>query len=296
MSGLGVLFGILGAGGQSAAYLVSRRFIVNRRGSPACLLVLSHTLLGVAALVVLALAWDERLAEPTSYAWLAAGAGGFYLLGQGALFGTLRLADASRVVPLLGLKVVAVALLWVTVMGEKMGPAQWVAVLLAVGAAFVLNHSGGKLPLRVTGPILFTCFCYGLSDLHIVRLVPAMGVAGSFAASVKAVSVCYVVCGAVSVALLPWLGSRRLGDWRAAVPYAVVWYAAMLLLFTALATAGPVLANIALSTRGLWSIGLGALLAALGWEELERKTPRRVVLRRAAAALLMILAIGLYEL
>lgn len=293
---LGVLCGVMAACGQSAAYLLSRRFIVERQRSPAQLLAISHTMLGLGGIVTLAATWDAPLLEPTSYIWFAIGAGGFYLLGQAGLFTALRMTDASRVSPLLGLKVVVVALLWGGLMAQPITPMQWVAVALAVAAAFVLNYTGGKLPPGALIAALLACLGFGLSDLHIVQLIAAMGDGPrSFPATMRAVALTYLFCGIVSAALLPWLGSRRRSDWAGALPYASVWYVVVVLLFSGLALAGPVLANIALATRGLWSIALGALIAAVGLEHLERRASLGVLIRRTIAAAMMVAAIALYR-
>ena len=61
--------------------------------------------------------------------------------------------------------------------------------------------------------------------------------------------------------------------------------------------AGPVLGNIAIAiaTRGLWSIVLDVLLAAMGMVHLERRVQHHVLLRRVIAAIMMIAAIALYR-
>jgi len=82
--------------------------------------------------------------------------------------------------------------------------------------------------------------------------------------------------------------------WVRAVPFAVTWFAAMLFLFGCFARIDVVYGNIVQSTRGLMSIGLGALVAAAGFERLERRVDRGVLLRRLGAALLMTGAIVLF--
>ncbi len=290
----GVIFGLVAAVVQSVAYVFSRQYIVARPGGAMRLLVISHVVLGIMSLPVVPIVWSPEMADVGVYWWDLLGASGFYLIGQATLFLSLRNTDASRVAPLLGLKVMFVALLYVTLMDAEIGPMQWLAVGLSVVAAFVLNYTGGSMPPVVIAGTLFTCLTYGLSDLHIIRLVPLLGDPGTFVASARATALSYALCGVMCLPLLWWYGSRRLSEWTATTNYAVTWMGSMYALFASLAMAGPVLANIVIATRGLWSIAIGFVLAAMGFVHLERKVHGHVALRRAAAAVLMIVAIGLY--
>lgn len=291
----GVIFGIVAAMAQSIAYIFSRRYIITGHGGALRLLIISHFLMGLAGIPIVAFLWAPGMGDIGHY-WLdALGAAGFYMIGQAALFLMLRTTDASRIAPLLGLKIVAVAILWIMFMGGELGPWQWAAALLSVAAAFVLNYSGGSLPPRIIAATLFTCFSYSLSDIHIVRLIAALGEPDSFIAGARATSLAYVVCGMMCVPFLYHFGSRRLSDWTNSLPYSVFWLPSQMCLFAALAMAGPVLGNIAIATRGLWSIVLGVALAAMGMVHLERRVQTHVTLRRIVAAVMMIAAIALYR-
>jgi len=136
--------------------------------------------------------------------------------------------------------------------------------------------------------------CFALSDVFIVILVPHLGT--GFAAAARSVGVVYGICGLAALPLLPWQGSRRQADWLAVVPYVACWLPRMYLLFASLALCGPVLGNIVIGTRGLFAIVLGAILANRGLLHIEHHATADVVLRRAAAAVLMIVAIALYGL
>jgi len=102
------------------------------------------------------------------------------------------------------------------------------------------------------------------------------------------------MCGVAGLVALPWYGSRRFADWRAAAPYAAIWLPSMFALFGSLALCGAVLGNLAIATRGLFSIVLGVVLARGGFHHLEQHVARGVLLRRLAAAILMMAAIGLF--
>ena len=66
---------------------------------------------------------------------------------------------------------------------------------------------------------------------------------------------------------------------------------AMLFLYACFARIGTVNGNIVQSTRGIIAILIGALLAALGFTELEEKVGVQVWIRRMIAGVMMFLAI-----
>jgi drug/metabolite transporter (DMT)-like permease len=288
---VGIVLGLIAALIQAISFVITRRFIVNGHGSVARVLTQGHLLMGLGAAVILPFCWDDRITE---WNWCieAAGAAGFYALGQVGLLAALGNSDASRVAPLLGLKVPFVACLAMVLLREPIEPVQWVAVALSVAAAFLLNRIGGNLPKRVGGGVVFAAAMFASSDIFIVKLIDTMG--EGFPAAARSVCLVYMICGTVAIAASPWAGSRDAAAWRATIPYAAVWLPSMFFLFASLWMCKPVLGNIVIAQRGLFAIGLGALLAWLGHEHLEQKAPRSVIVRRGIAAILMIGAIILY--
>jgi hypothetical protein len=106
----------------------------------------------------------------------------------------------------------------------------------------------------------------------------------------------YVICGLGSALWFPFAGGRKvLKDWRPALPFAICWMAAMVLLFACFGLVGPVYGNISQATRGILSIILGFILARLGFQHLEKRIQRGVLYRRLAAAALMCTAIWLFK-
>src|SRR5688572_23519070 len=119
---VGVMCGLVTAFCQAVAYLFSRRYVVSHHTSVLRLMVIGHAAIGVACLAALPLVAWKDLPPLRLYAVDMVGAGGFYFVGQVLLLGTLRRTDASRVAPLLGLKVVFVALVAMSMLGQAIGP------------------------------------------------------------------------------------------------------------------------------------------------------------------------------
>ncbi|MCE9552777.1 MAG: EamA family transporter [Planctomycetes bacterium] len=289
---LGIVYGLLAAVAHAIAFAISRRYIVQGHGSSLRLMVTSHVMMGVLALAVLVPLWSDELLDVRNWILPMLGTSVTYLLGQALFFIGLRHTASSRLVPLLGLKVVAVAPLSLLLLGQKLGWPQLAAVALSLVAGAMLHHIGGRLPWRSLLVTLLAVCMFAVSDVFVFLLVPRLGT--GFAASARSVGVCYGFCGLAALPLLPWQGSRRRADWLAAVPHVLIWLPSMYLLFACIALCGPILGNIVIGTRGLFAIVLGALLAWQGMLHLEHHSSRGVVLRRIAAAVLMILAIAIY--
>ena len=290
----GIVLGLAMAVTQSVSFLSMRHFVVGRDKGPTRLLILGHVLMGVISAAALPFLWDARAGNVAGFIRPLLGAAGFYLAGQGALMFALTRADASRISPLLAMKIVVLALVTATFLGRTYSPWQWAGVSLSVAAAFVLNYTGGRMPIACTLAVVLTCGAYAMSDLHVKMLVDALGQMGKLRASLLGASMCYVLTGIAAMALLPWAGKKLWADLPRAAPFAISWLTAMVFLFACFAYVGVVFGNILQSTRGLISIVLGARIAAIGLNHIERKHPRRVLIRRLAAAGMMCLAIVLW--
>jgi hypothetical protein len=299
---LGILFGFGAAFGQSGSYMFSRLFVLNRARGALPLLAYSHVLMGIVSAAALPFVGPERWPPFQLYIVPLLATAGFYLAAQLGLFLVLRGTEASRAAPLLGLKILILAGLTTLLPGQAPHGPQWVAVLLAVAAAFVLNYAGGSLKPPVIAGILAVCLGYCLSDLNIRRLVDALvvvfgaGPAATLQASVFGAAMTYVVCGVVGIGLLPVVGRPRKADLKFAAPFAASWLVGMVCLFACFALIGVVFGNIIQSTRGLITVVAGAFLARAGLVALEQRVPGHVFARRVAAAAMMTAAITLYVL
>lgn len=290
----GVLLGLAAAICQSISYLFSRLFVTRRHRGAIRLLVLGHAAMGAASLAAVPMLFSPHTPSLDRYILPLLGTSGFYLLGQLGLFLALHSSDASRVSPLLGLKVMMLAFFTVLVLHQHLAGAQWAAVTLSVAAAVLLSYSGGRLHGRAMLALLLACVFYCGSDLSIRVLVDRLAVLGPVRSVLWAVACSYVLSGGMGLALMPWAGRGAMRDLPYAIPWAASWLAAMVFLYACFASIGVVFGNIVQATRGPLSVLLGAQLARLGLEHLELRTTRGVFIRRLAAASLMFLAIALF--
>jgi hypothetical protein len=303
----GIITGLLAALGQSLVYLSTRHYVQRRpAGASRELLVLAHAWMGIFSLIVLPFVWPAGggailwgVARPLLTCCC------FYLIAQMWLFLALKHAEPSRVSPLLGFKIVVLAVLAsFFVLPHRPGaPAppvgltwlQWMGVGLCLVSAVGLNFSGVRLRRRALIAIALACVCYSMSDWNITLVVmKAEGSMSQAAAAVLTTCLCYGVCGVIAACLLPVMGTRDPGAWRGSVPFAVFWFSAMLCLFACFGILGPVLGGILQSSRGLISIVLGSLVMRRGHFHMEPSHSRGVFWRRMAAGALMFLAVSLY--
>jgi len=299
---LGIVAGLLAAAASALSYLVSRHYGGRRPGGGSRLLVRAHVLMGLLSVPLAALLWPAAL--PPTGAWLPALAGSTacYLTGQVAVFAALQRIDASRLAPLLGLKIAMLAAIVTGVLGQELTVRQWLAVAASVAAAALVQTAGRPLPRSAIVIVVTACVLFAMSDLFIVALIdglesvppPAASLVARLEAGGFAVSITYVLCGVVACGFLPWHGGYEPSAWDPAARYAVVWMGAMLALYTCFGLVGAVFGNVLQSTRGVMAVGLGALLARRGWHDLEQPVDRRTLVRRMLAALLMTAAIAAY--
>ena len=260
----GIIFGLGAASSQSFSYLFSRSF-VGRFGTSFELLVYSHILMGIISLLILPFLPISTLPEFSVFCWPLIACTLTYFFGQFCFFVTVRYAEPSRIAPLLGLKIIYVAVLGVLFFNVSLSPLQWAAAAVCLGGALVSNWTGGTLPAAGIMWLLATCTGYTLSDLYIRDLIDAMGRENLITNSVIATVYVYTLCGLIAI---PMLIYQRKQVTRKKIiqsmPFSIAWYMAMLLLFLCFGTIGPVYGNIVQSSRGIISILLGAFISPSG--------------------------------
>ena len=202
---LGIFSGLLAASFQATAYLFSRQFMVRFNKSSVYLLALSHIIMGTISIAALPFLWLDSMPEYGTFILPLWGATLFYFSGQAFLLLAIQKTEASRISPLLGIKILVLALLSFFFLHQPLADLQWLAVGLSVLAAIILNWTGSRIPLWSLIFVLLACGGYSLSDINIKMLVSAFQNAGMVRASLFAVALSYTLSGVISILLLPFL-------------------------------------------------------------------------------------------
>jgi drug/metabolite transporter (DMT)-like permease len=309
---LGILAGLATAFFSALSYLVSRHHGRKNGGGSLRLLVFAHVLMGITCLPLAWVLCPDPL--PPMAVWVPplVGSSLTYLAGQAAVFAALKRIDASQLAPLLGLKIAIIALLATFVLGQPLVGRQWFAVAISVAAVALLQRSSQPWqranPWSILGVVVAICVCFAVSDLFIVGLIDAVQTSrdatssmtasdsGRLRAGGFAMAATYILCGMIALPFVGHARRGRSGGWPAAAQYAAAWLASMAGLYICFGLVGPVFGNILQSTRGIMAVGLGAMLASLGWHDLEQPVDRQTLVRRIIAAVMMTCAIAAYAL
>lgn len=232
------------------------------------------------------LLWQDRNANWSEAHWPVL-AGGLFFCGQVFTFAAIRIGDVSIHTPLMGIKVLMVALFAFALGVQEVNPEIWVAAVLSTLAVLLLGFSGASArgkTIRTIVLALLSAASFALADIFLVRGARSFGPAPFLA-------VMMVVNASLSLGLIPFFR----GGLRAIPTPAWRWVAAGALLLglqsaalgfffahTGLVAEG----NILYSSRGIWSVFLGLILAGILRLENERMSSGAVA-RRLVGALLM---------
>jgi drug/metabolite transporter (DMT)-like permease len=218
-----------------------------------------------------------------------------YLSAQGLFYWTVRFVAASRLAPLLGIKVAFVALLALALGNDSFGCWQWVALGLSLVAVLAIQAATDPVPFKGLCGIVGTAACFAVSDNGIGLMHRGLGAAGhDLFAPFFVLSITYVALLPLALTALLILGRPRQQPWRASLPYALLWFGSMVALYTGFGFAGVVLTVLCQAMRGPLSLFIALGVARLGWHHLEAPQGRGQFLRQVLAALLMTTAIALY--
>lgn len=193
-------------------------------------------------------------------------AGALFFAGQIGTFRSLAAGDVSIATPVLGSKLVFVALLCTAIPGNRPDPDLWLAVGLTV-AGVALLHRGPRRPashpLATAGWALLAAACFAATDVAVQTKAPKAG----FTLFVP------IMFGVVMALSLPPMlarvrsgGSFRGGGGRGAWLWGGAGIALLVLQSAAVAAAIGIFGdaagvNVVYSSRGLWSLLLVAAFA-----------------------------------
>ena len=293
----GLLTGILSA----CAFLCSTIALKRTPGLTAPgLMVNAGLLMGAFSLVGLGISWNPALMHGF---WgrlpSLLGASVFWALGQTFVFAAQRNVESSRVVPLLGLKLPMLALFSLVMLGERFNLWQLVGIILVASATFLLNNAGKRIPL--SNFILVTCGCisYCFSDLSLTALVLKINLEvmeSPLMASLHCALLCYATAGVFALLFLPF--TRRHVSRLAlknTIPFSVLWLSCIVTLDFTFARLGTVLGVILQNTRAIFAILFTPVFLWCGCTALEAKLTTALFFRRLLAAVMVVLAIFLYN-
>ena len=237
--------------------------------------------------------WRGFAPVPAGDYWQPAVVAVIFLLGQVTMFLAITRGDVSVAAPVMGVKVIFVALLSSLLRVGEVPLAWWIGAGLSTLGVALLNFGGGGAHRRVGGTVALTALSaslYSLSDVLVQKWAPAWG-AGNFFPPM------FLLVGVYSFALLAFArgGFRdlRAGAWRwvglgAGCNALTNGGIALTLGIWGNATA----VNIVYSTRGLFSVII-VWWVGHWFTSLEQHAGRGVLLTRLAGALAMLAAVAL---
>jgi drug/metabolite transporter (DMT)-like permease len=214
-----------------------------------------------------------------------------FVAGQICTFQSLERGDVSVATPVMGAKVVLVALFTTVILGEGVPLRLWVAAgLSSVGIGF-LNRPGSSTAHAHMGRTiiyaLLAATCYAVFDVLVMKWSPAWG-AGRF------LPVMILIAGLLSLVFIPMfrqpLRAIPRAGWRPVLLGGLFMGLQGLLLIATLGVFGDATAvNVIYSTRGLWSVlavwWLGAWFSNtesdLGWGVLRWRLAGALLLSAA---------------
>lgn len=230
--------------------------------------------------------------QPMSELWQPAMVGVLFFAGQICTFWAID-GDVSVATPVLGLKIILVALFSSVLLTEVVPLKWWIAAALSTGAIGLLNGGGGGQHRRVGMTVFAAALaaaCFALSDVLVQKWAPVWGV-GRF------LPLMFWSLGLMSFGLIPffrsplWTIPRTAWNWL--LPGALVLAVQAAGMAYAVAVYGDATAaNIVYASRGLWSV-MAVWLIGHWFRNEEQHLGRAVLRRRLIGALLMLAAIGL---
>jgi drug/metabolite transporter (DMT)-like permease len=215
----------------------------------------------------------------------------------GALFtfAAIRLGDVSLVTPLLGVKVVVVAIAAVILTGKILSAQLWTAAILAALGIFVLGYrdmkTGGKIGVPM-GLAVLSGTSFGVSDVLLQKWAPGFGAIPFLAVVSWSVAIFSVTQMLIQRRNFPRFSSQaRMWVWSSNLLLSLQ---AMMMALALVFFNDAIRVNIVYGSRGVWGIVLvGALGSFLGLKESRAPGATAKLLWRLGGAVLVSAAIVL---
>ena len=237
--------------------------------------------------------WSGGQIHPLLDYWRPAATALLFFAGQAFTFLALHRGDVSVTTPVMGTKVILVALFSSLLRVGEVPLPWWIGAALST-LAIMLLHLGGESRHRNVGETVFLACCsatsFSLGDVLLQKWLPAWGV-GNFLPPM------FLLVGALSCAYVPLfsapLRALNAAAWRWVAPGALLMALNNAGVILALALVGSAtVVNIIYSVRGLFSV---LLVWSVGhwFSSDEKHLPGKVLRLRLAGAALMVVAIAL---
>ncbi len=240
-----------------------------------------------AAVVFAPLLFCDGTIPSTAALWQPAVVALLFVAGQVLTVLSLRIGDVSVATPVMGLKIIFVALLTTLLVQQPLKAQLWIAALLSSIAIALLNIRPGRPHDRTGLTILLAAsaaLCYACFDVLVQKWSAAWGLGRYLPITMFIAAACTLLLPRGSGDISPSAGRWML---TGAVCLAVQ---ALMLVSSIALYAQATTANVMYSARGLWSIVI-VWLAGHWFGNAERTLGARVFAWRMAGALCLLAAI-----
>jgi drug/metabolite transporter (DMT)-like permease len=281
-----LLFPLAAAVVYAIASLLLKKALVEGAHPMACF----HINNWASTFAFLPLAFFEKQPVHWQEWYVPVGLGVLFFVGGWFTFIAMQRGDVSLVTPVLGSKVVFVALGASLFIAGSMKPLMWVAAIITTGGIFLMSATDFKTPkgARLAGPVvmaLVSAALYAFADVFLQMWAPAFG-PKTFLALLAGTT------GALSLMAMTLLPNRPPIAWNRATQWSL---GGSTLIAAQSITLGLALAyfndavgvNVVYATRGMWSLVVVAMLGPLLGNRERHESGKAYGIRILAALLLM---------
>lgn len=281
-----LLLPLVAAIGYAIASLLLKKALTEGAHPMACFHINNWT----SSLAFLPLALFETQQVAWHQWFIPVGLGALFFTGSWFTFIAMQRGDVSLVTPVLGSKVVFVAISASLLIAGSIKPLMWAAAIITTAGIFLMSATDFKTPkgARLAGPVvmaLISAAFFAVADVFLQMWAPAFG-PKTFLALLAGTT---GVLSMVAITLLPkappipW---NRATQWS--IGGSVMIAAQSIVLALALALHNDAIGvNVVYATRGIWSLVVVALLGPLLGNRERHESGRAYGIRIIAGILLM---------
>ena len=276
--------------GAAVGYSVASLFLKKALTEGAHPMACFHINNWASSLVFLPLALLEKQPVAWHQWYVPVGLGTLFFIGSWFTFIAMQRGDVSLVTPVLGSKVVFVALSASLLIAGSMKPLMWIAAIITTAGIFLMSATDWKTPkgARFAGPVvmaLISAAIFAFADVILQKWAPAFGPRTFLA-------ILALTTGGLSLFAMALMPKPPPMPWNRATQWAI---GGSLLIAAQSVVMGISLAffndaigvNVVYATRGLWSLLAVAWLGPLIGNRERHESGRAYGIRILAATLLL---------